>query len=173
MEPPRDTMLHQAGWRWMLRSDVEAIARLERKAFRRSAHPSYQPWTQQQVAKILSHGYVSGNVLFQNGSIVAYSILGHSRDYIAIYRLAVDPDHQGIGLGGRLVRGVMRSVEACKRNKVLVAVADDLVDAQLFFRSMGFKALHPNGSDLYRFVWLNPPSRMETEAFHAIIKNAY
>ncbi|AMV33773.1 Acetyltransferase (GNAT) family protein [Pirellula sp. SH-Sr6A] len=173
MEAPRDATQSQARWRWMLRSDIEAVARIERKAFRFSKHPSFQPYSLQQIARLLREGHVSGCVLCQDGCVVAYSILGHSRDYIAIYRIAVDPDHQRSGLGTRLVQGVKRSVEACKRNKILAAVPDDLVRTQIFFRSMGFKALHPNGSDLYRFIWLNPPSRMETEAFHAIIKKAF
>ncbi|AMV33772.1 ribosomal-protein-alanine N-acetyltransferase [Pirellula sp. SH-Sr6A] len=168
-----DIPQHEVRWRRMLLSDFELVSRIEHRAFLSPTHPYFQPYSRQQFEKLLRERFVFGFVLYLGECVLAYSICKFSQEDTFIYRIAVDPDHQRTGVGDLLVQLIKASVKGSGRHDVLTVVPADLLVVQLFFRSMGFNALRPRESDLIEFIWLYPPSRMETEAFHAIIKNAY
>lgn len=78
---------------------------------------------------------------------------------IKVIALAVDEQSRRKGLGGRLMSLVTSKLNS-KRNKVELSVSEYNLTAQLFLRSMGFKAVSvlnndPNPSEykfLYKFV---------------------
>lgn len=138
--------------RWMVRRDVGQVEAIEQA----------NGW----------HPLTSGDILAANQSrnrismvaecgetIVGYSMHDLHESRMAIARLVVPPDCRRLGIGGQIVAALQRKAsQSYGRKSIVVDVPETMLEAQLFFRRMGFRAAkvlrgHYGTEDAYRMFW--------------------
>jgi [ribosomal protein S18]-alanine N-acetyltransferase len=139
--------------RWMLRRDRAEVLDIERSVF-------FDPWRDDDFTAALRERNVIGKVAEGGERVLGFSVYKCHPRSIEILNLAVDPNHHRRGIGAALVGGLVGR-ERCGRRRTLRALVREYnLDAQLFFRSMGFHCtgiLHgfhrALGEDAYRFTY--------------------
>ena len=98
------------------------------------------PWSKVDFVRCLRDRNVIGLVAECKEEVVGYIIYECCRDHFHVLNLAVRQDFRGQGVGRGLVERVLRKLSVKRRDRVLVEVRDGNLGAQLFLRSLGFKA---------------------------------
>lgn len=148
------TILVRIHLRWMIRRDMDDVARIETASF-----PS--PWGEESFLEQLRREDVVSLIAEVNDRPVGYLIYELRRKSLHVLRMAVDPDYRGRGVGTRLVDKLKAKIGMdTRRDRVTADVADDNTGAQLFLRACGFLAVaveregcKDTGRDLYRMAW--------------------
>ena len=171
--PPK-TAQHPGGIqiRWMLRRDMPEVLAIERRSFP-------MPWTEADFMECLRQRNSIGMVAERaNDEIVGYMVYQLATKSISLLNFAVHPDYRLRGIGSCMVDKLFSKVSQNRRDRILVHVVEDNLNAHLFWRAMGFKCLRvdrgmfhdpgcPGGSfDGYLFAWTNvdqpvPVNRLE------------
>ncbi|MDO5554066.1 MAG: ribosomal protein S18-alanine N-acetyltransferase [Planctomycetia bacterium] len=125
--------LEKVGFRWMVRSDLEEVLTLERRCF------EYR-WTKEDFAECLSRRNCAGMVALYEGRIVGFMVYEVGKRRIELISLAIAPEEQRRGTGRALVMRLIRKLRANRRTKISVTVRERNLQAQLFFRELGFRA---------------------------------
>lgn len=94
-----------------------------------------QWWTPQQVGAAVAAGLVT--VAERDGAIVGVAQRGRHGDDHVIYKLYVDPQHRGAGLGPRLVEAVVRQLPPGTRRLCVEHFAGN-ARAGAFYEREGF-----------------------------------
>ena len=117
--------------RWMIRRDIASVLDIE--------HNSFEfPWTDGEFIQCLRKRTCIGMVAEVNEEVVGYMLYETGKKEIELISFAVHPKHRQSGIGGALVSLLIGKLAAGRRSKIVVAVRDSNLQAQLFFRSMGF-----------------------------------
>jgi len=119
--------------RWMLHSDLAAMLEIEQLCFD-------DPWTRQEFGDAFRCSQIVGRIAEHNNRVVAYIIYELHSTYVQITNLAVCPSRQRWGVGGAMVRELLGRVNTTRRRQVYADIRETNLDAQLFFKSLGFKA---------------------------------
>ena len=115
--------------RWMQPRHLPEILRIERACFE-------SPWDEEDFYWYLRRKSVVGMIVEIDDQIVGYMVYSKSKSRIELHNIAVEPTHRREGIGKMLIDkplSKLRTVEAVVRETNLAA--------QLFLRSMGFKAV--------------------------------
>lgn len=118
--------------RWLIRRDVPEIIAIDRMSFT-------NPVSAEDIAAQMRATSMIWLVAVHDDRIVgyiAYSLLKHQ---FAVDRLAVAPAFRRRGVASALVRKITRKMNDGLRSKVHVQVSERDLEAQLFFRSAGFR----------------------------------
>lgn len=124
--------------RWMMRGDMESVLRIERASYRRDF-----TWGEEDFRTALKRGSVIGKVaelLEEAGPrVVGFCVYEHELHprRLDVRNLAVCPLWRLRGVGRALLRGLTRR----PRPRIRAEVHEANLDAQLFFRAMGFRAM--------------------------------
>ena len=124
-------------------------------------YDAFQPehWTDREFAELLSHGGVVqiARRVDAPERIAGYLCASPMRRGWNLRTMSVHPECRRRGVGRELVSRFQRHI---LRGQRLIADVSELnVDAQLFFKAIGFrvrqvrKKTTTEGSDLYRFRW--------------------
>jgi ribosomal-protein-alanine N-acetyltransferase len=113
--------------------DLPAVLEIERMAFD-------IPWSEQEFRRVLSMGNCFGVALLERGTIVGYVIYETHPNRIHVLNLAIAPLHRRLCLGSMLINEI-KSLLTTKRRRILLEVRETNLAAQLFFKSLGFRAL--------------------------------
>lgn len=118
--------------RWMIRGDMPAVLAIEQACFD-------DAWPEDEFLSRLRCRNVIGQVVEFDDTICGFVIYELNQTFLKILNIAVDPMMQGRGLGAEMVDKLTGKLNE-KRSSVQVLVRERNLDAQLFFRSMGFLA---------------------------------
>ncbi len=101
-----------------------------------------------------------GFVVELNKSIIGYVIYEPSSSFI-IYHLFVDPIYRRLGYGKRLIENLI-DIMIMEESKCMHMMVDEYnVDAQLFFKSLGFKgAINKTNRSILDFKYCVPEQEM-------------
>lgn len=144
--------------RWMLRADLAEAMRIVRA--------SGEGVTEGDLERMIKKSSVVIQVAESEERLLGFIAYDMSRvSKIKILSLVVDEPHRRKGVGRALVDLMVSKLNG-KRNKVETSVSEYNLPAQLFLRSVGFKAVsassEADGPSEYRFVYRAPEPAEKT-----------
>lgn len=150
--------LMQISNRWMLRSDLEEAMRMIRAGG--------EGLTEKDLDKMIKKSSVVIQVAESDEKMLGFMAYEVSRvSKIKMLHLLVDEPYRRKGVGRYLVDLLASKLQG-RRNKVETYVSEYNLNAQLFLRSMGFKAVSSSdsegGASEYKFVYKMPEPAEKT-----------
>jgi GNAT superfamily N-acetyltransferase/predicted nucleic acid-binding protein len=116
-----------------LLGDIIAAADRERKSFGFMPHPAYHT--------VSLEGRLIVARQRDSGKLLGYIIVGGTFPQARIFQTYVDSDVRGSGVGKALVEEVVRRSEASAFLSIRAEVAEDLIEANRFYRNLGFRTV--------------------------------
>lgn len=120
--------------RWLIRRDMPDVLSIERACFEHS-------WSEEDFLCCLRQRNCIGMVAEQDHKIVGFMIYELHKLTLRILNFAVDPEAQRGGIGSRMIGRLVDKLSQQRRREIVLEVRETNLDAQLFFRSQGFRAL--------------------------------
>lgn len=142
--------------RWMIRRDMPSVLRIENASFE-------YPWTEEDFLSCLRMRSCVGIVAEDiDGNIAGFAIYDLEKSEVRVLSLAVAAERRRDGVGRAIVEKVIYKSVASGRNGVVAEVRETNLQAQLFFRKMGFRAVaivkefyEDTNEDAYRMEYLH------------------
>jgi ribosomal-protein-alanine N-acetyltransferase len=138
--------------RTMYPDDLPGILQVERQCFA-------DPWDEQEFRRQLRQANCFGTVAVVRSAVVGYMIHEILAGEVVVLSVAVALEHQRCGIAGDLVRKQFVTLEPKYRNRIVANVRESNLEAQLFFKSLRFRAVRvlsnfydEMGEDAYRMV---------------------
>jgi ribosomal-protein-alanine N-acetyltransferase len=119
--------------RWMIRRDMPEVLRIEQVS-----HDF--PWCEEDFLKCLRQRNCIGMVAEQGEKVVGFMIYELHRIKLHILNFAVHPDFRRQGIGVQMAEKLVSKLSSHRRTRIMTEVRETNLDAQLFFRSAGFRA---------------------------------
>lgn len=119
--------------RWMVRKDVPAIMTIEEGAFE-------FPWTEEEMLNCLRQRNCIGMVFVRNERILGFMVYELFKATMHVLNFAVASGFRRRGIGRQMVQKLIGKLSQQRRDSITLEVRETNIDAQLFWRSMGFKA---------------------------------
>ena len=120
--------------RWMIRKDLPTVLNIEERCFE-------YPWGEDDFIRCLRQRTVIGMVAERGDQVVGFMIYELHKFRLHVLSMAVDPDYSRQGIGRTMVEKLIAKMSYQGRNRVLLEVRETNLPAQLFFKSMGFRAV--------------------------------
>jgi len=120
--------------RWMIRRDMPAVLDIETQGFE-------FPWTEEDFIRSLRQRNCIGMVAERGDSVVGFMIYELHKNRLHILNFAVCPSARRMGIGSAMVEKLLGKLSRERRNRIMLEVRETNLDAQLFFRSLGFRAI--------------------------------
>lgn len=138
--------------RWMIRRDMAEVQEIENLCFE-------FPWTEDVFVGALK-GNVIGMVAERGDHVVGYMIYELHKTRLNVLNFAVQPRWHGTGVGREMVDKLKQKTGVQNRQWITCDVREHNLDAQLFFKAMGFRctntirgAYEDTDEDAYRMQW--------------------
>jgi ribosomal-protein-alanine N-acetyltransferase len=121
---------------WAAPERAAEIAQLHQKLFD-------PPWSEDSIKTMLEHPASTSLVAVTgNPKVVTGFVIGQlAADEAEILSIGVAPDWQRLGLGKKLVEGLVRAAQRGEAKRLFLEVADDNVAARKLYNALGFKEL--------------------------------
>jgi ribosomal-protein-alanine N-acetyltransferase len=119
--------------RWMIRRDMPEVVAIEREAFE-------FPWSEEDFTTCLRQRNCIGMVAEMADSVVAFMIYELHRTKLHVLNFAVLRSHRRLGIGTRMMEKLIGKLTPDRRGRIVLEVRETNLPAQLFFRSLGFRA---------------------------------
>ena len=119
--------------RWMIRRDMTEVLSIEREAFE-------FPWSDEDFTRCLRQRNCIGMVAEIADSVVAFMIYELHRARLHMINFAVARSHRRLGIGRHMLQKLCGKLTPDRRSRVVLEVRETNLPAQLFFRSLGFRA---------------------------------
>jgi ribosomal-protein-alanine N-acetyltransferase len=120
--------------RWMIRRDMPEVLQTEQESFEYS-------WTEEDFLRCLRQRNCIGMVAEQGEKVVGFMIYELHKNKLHILNFAVAPSCRRFGVGSQMVAKLISKLSSHRRTRITLEVRETNLDAQLFFRQQGFKAL--------------------------------
>lgn len=144
--------------RWMIRRDMPTVYRIERESFE-------NPWDEDDFIQCLRRRNCFGMIAEDDcEQLSGYMIYELHKARLHLLHLAADPARRRNRVGTALVDKLKSKLRADGRNRILCEVRDTNLDAQLFFRELGFRAIsvlrnfEDTGEDAYLMEYRIEPT---------------
>ncbi len=139
--------------RWMVRRDLPEVLAIE-------AASHAEPWGEEDFLRVLRHRNVIGMVteaVAPDQPVVGFMVYELLPDSYHLLDLAVSPLHRRRRVGSAMVKKLVSKLPGSKRSHITVDVREESLDAQLFLRACGFRAVAVlRKQQAYRFRWSLP-----------------
>ena len=120
--------------RWMIRRDMPEVLQTEQTSFDYS-------WTEEDFLRCLRQRNCIGMVAEQGEKVVGFMIYELHKAKLHILNFAVHPTCRRARVGTQMVAKLISKLSSHRRTRITLEVRETNLDAQLFFRSQGFKAV--------------------------------
>jgi ribosomal-protein-alanine N-acetyltransferase len=120
--------------RWMIRRDMPEVLQTEQESFEYS-------WTEEDFLRCLRQRNCIGMVAEQGEKVVGFMIYELHKNKLHILNFAVNPNYRRLGVGSQMVAKLISKLSSHRRTRITLEVRETNLDAQLFFRKQGFRAL--------------------------------
>ena len=118
----------------MLRMDMPEVLAIERSSFE-------FPWRVDDLIRCLRQRNCNGMVAELDEQVVGFMIYFLARSHYQVLSLAVRDEYRRFGVGTQMAEWLIRKLSARRRSWVELNIRETNLRGQLFFRSMGFKAV--------------------------------
>jgi ribosomal-protein-alanine N-acetyltransferase len=120
--------------RWMIRRDMAEVLQIEDRSFEFS-------WSEEDFIRCLRQRNCIGMIAEHNERVVGFMIYELHRNRLHVLNFAVHPDFRRRGVGTQMVRKLVSKLSPQRRSRIMLEVRETNLDAQLFFRDSGFRAV--------------------------------
>lgn len=120
--------------RWMIRRDMPEVLEIEGSCFE-------FPWSEDDFIRCLRQRNCIGMVADCNDKVVGFMIYELHKTRLHVLNFAVHADHRRHGIGQRMIDKLVAKLSNQRRSRILLEVRETNLDAQLFFREQGFRAV--------------------------------
>ena len=121
---------------WMVKKHLPAVLRIEESCF------DFHAWKEEDFIKSLRQRNCIGMTAEIGEDIVGYMIYELHKNRLHILNFAVDPAFHRQGVGTAMIEKLKGKLSSDRRNRLLLDVRETNLDAQLFFKAQGFKAIN-------------------------------
>jgi ribosomal-protein-alanine N-acetyltransferase len=133
-------MESRAQLRWLIRRDMDRVMEIERRSFRTQGNE----WDEEEFITTLRNGNCIGTVLDPvtiAEDLYGFMIYELHKERLKILRMAVHPELRRTGCGTQMIQRLKDKLDQQRRYAIDADVCETNLDAQLFFRDMGFRAI--------------------------------
>ena len=127
---PSTTCVHI---RWMIRRDMPAVLAIESQSFEFS-------WNEDDFIRCLRQRNCIGMVAERDDQVVGFMIYELHKNRLHILNFAVSKEIRRQGIGQSMVGKLLSKLSHERRNRIMLEVRETNLDAQLFFKGLGFRA---------------------------------
>ena len=120
--------------RWLIRRDMPEVLRIESESFE-------FPWTEDDFLCCLRQRNCIGMVAERDHEIVGFMIYELHKSRLNILNFAVAAAYRRQGIGAQMILRLVDKLSQQRRNEIRLEVRERNLDAQLFFRDQGFRAV--------------------------------
>ncbi|MCE9632180.1 MAG: ribosomal protein S18-alanine N-acetyltransferase [Planctomycetia bacterium] len=117
----------------MIRRDMSEVIGIEQQAFE-------FPWSEEDFTRCLRQRNCIGMVAELADSVVAFMIYELHRSRLHMLNFAVTRSHRRLGIGTQMMEKLVGKLTPDRRGRIVLEVRETNLPAQLFFRSLGFRA---------------------------------
>ena len=120
--------------RWMIRRDMAEVLEIEQEAFE-------FPWSDEDFTRCMRQRNCIGMVAEMADSVVAFMIYELHRSRLHVLNFAVRRSHRRLGIGTQMMEKLVGKLAPERRSRIVLEVRERNLPAQLFFRSLGYRAI--------------------------------
>ena len=120
--------------RWMIRRDMPEVLQIEQEAFE-------FPWSDEDFTRCMRQRNCIGMVAEMADSVVAFMIYELHRSRLHVLNFAVRRSHRRLGVGSQMMDKLFAKLSPERRGRIVLEVRERNLPAQLFFRSLGYRAI--------------------------------
>jgi ribosomal-protein-alanine N-acetyltransferase len=120
--------------RWMIRRDMPMVLAIEESSFE-------FPWSEEEFIRCLRQRNCIGMVAEVGDKVVGFMIYELHKNRLHLLNFAVCPHMRRTTIGSTMIEKLVGKLAWDRRNRIVLEVRETNLDAQLFFRSLGFKAI--------------------------------
>lgn len=120
--------------RWLVRGDMPAVVDLEASSFEFA-------WSEEDFLACLRQRNCIGMVAEEEDEVVGYMLYELLPGTLRVVNFAVAPHRRREGVGSRMVARLVEKLEMQRRSEIALEVRETNLQAQLFFKSLDFRAI--------------------------------
>jgi [ribosomal protein S18]-alanine N-acetyltransferase len=120
--------------RWMIRRDMPSVLSIEDQSFE-------FPWSEEEFIRALRQRNCIGMVAELNEIVVGFMIYELHKNRLHILNFAVHDDYRRMGVGRAMIEKLVSKLSQQRRSRIILEVRETNLQAQLFFREVGFQAV--------------------------------
>jgi [ribosomal protein S18]-alanine N-acetyltransferase len=120
--------------RWMIRRDMPEVLAIEEQCFE-------FPWSEEDFVRCLRQRNCIGMVAEHNERVIGFMIYELHKSRLHILNFAVHEQQRRRGVGGQMIKKLSAKLSPQRRSRIMLEVRETNLPAQLFFRSLGFRAV--------------------------------
>jgi len=118
----------------MIRRDMPAVLAIESQSFEFS-------WNEDDFIRCLRQRNCIGMVAERDDQVVGFMIYELHKNRLHILNFAVSKEIRRQGIGQSMVGKLLSKLSHERRNRIMLEVRETNLDAQLFFKGLGFRAI--------------------------------
>ena len=120
--------------RWMIRRDMQEVLDIEQGSFEFA-------WSEEDFIRCLRQRNCIGMVSEYDERVVGFMVYELHKTRLHILNFAVHPDFHRRGAGRQMAAKLIGKLSSGRRTRILLEVRETNLAAQIFFRSLGFRAI--------------------------------
>lgn len=120
--------------RWMIRRDMPAVIEIEQQSFE-------FPWSEDEFIRCLRQRNCIGMVAEQENNVCGFMIYELHKNRLHLLNFAVAENVRRKGIGSAMIDKLASKLSSDRRNRIMLEVRETNLDAQIFFRERGFRAI--------------------------------
>src|SRR5439155_13603230 len=120
--------------RWMIRRDMSEVLAIEQQCFE-------FPWFEEDFIRCLRQRNCIGMVAEASERVVGFMVYELHKNRLHVLNFAVHEQFRRRRVGAQLVKKLASKLSHDRRSRVLLEIRETNLPAQLFFRSLGFRAV--------------------------------
>ncbi len=120
--------------RWMIRRDMAEVLDIEGEGFE-------FPWCEDDFIRCLRQRNCIGMVAEQADRVAGFMIYELHKTRLHLLNFAVGQEFRRRGVGSQMMSKLMAKLSGQRRTRILLEVRETNLPAQLFFRTLGFRAV--------------------------------
>lgn len=160
--------------RWMISRDLPSVMDIDTASFEHT-------WSRDDFISQLRQRNCIAIVAEQGDDITGFMLYELHKHSLQLIRIAVDENHRFLGTGRAMIDKLVNKLSVERRNRIETTVDETNLDAQLFFKQLGFRAYDVlrewndhTGEDAYQMRYRHIPAPGESSChemgFHSAWK---
>jgi [ribosomal protein S18]-alanine N-acetyltransferase len=120
--------------RWMIRRDMLDVLDIESESFE-------FPWLEEDFIRCLRQRNCIGMVAERDDRVVGFMVYELNKTRLHLLNFAVARDVRRFGVGTQMMSKLVGKLSSQRRSRIVLEVRETNLQAQLFFRANGFRAV--------------------------------
>lgn len=120
--------------RWMIRRDMPEVLAIEQQCFE-------FPWRDEDFIRCLRQRNCIGMICEHEERVAGFMVYELHKSRLHILNIAVHAEYRRRGVGLQMVKKLAGKLSRDRRTRILLEVRETNLNAQLFFKAMGFRAV--------------------------------